>query len=779
MAEAHQAVAFQFSVSDDGVLFHVQLKPLALALWRLARSRCQGIRNTILKGIFPATPLSLLFVSAGVAALHATGTHPSIDTIYFGPRWYNSMPIWNVSICLIESLFFWTILCYIQRYTLKCLLLYKGWMFDSRGKRSLKTKLFALCVKLVAGTSNPLLGSYQRSLPRLPLPSIDDTCSRYLESVRPLYNDEDYEAKKKLVEDFKRGPAYKLNRYLFLKSWASTNYVTDWWEKYVYQGWRGSVMINSNYYACDHIGVLKNSNQIPRVACYIHAAMRMKEDIENEKLKPLIINDLIPLCSSQYTRLFGTCRIPGEKEDVLYHAAPEESRHIVIYRLGRWYKVNCYSRNKLLNPVDIQWQLEQIVNDTDVELIPGEKHLAALTSAERPFWASVRSEYFSSGVNSEYMTAIEKAAFFLNLDDTSPELTLGGENRSELLTDYCVKLLHGNGYLFWFDKSFSCISFKKGRIGINAEHSWADAPIIGHMLEYISHIEEEAHLYDEDGNCIGEHDQSTPKPQRMKWKISKECHDKIESAYKNAQLSVSDIDLYVNQHDAYGKGIIKRCGFSPDAFIQMALQLAYYRDSGGKFCLTYEASMTRLYREGRTETVRPCTIEAAQFVQAMCNPQSTKEECKRLLKAATDKHVLSYKNAMIGKGIDRHLFCLYVVSRGKDIPSPFLTSVINEPWKLSTSQTPTQQTGRMDYNNKPDLISCGGGFGPVTKDGYGVSYIIPGDYLFYFHVSSFKSSPHTDSRRFSGNIEQSLLDMIDLYDIVIKKEDGLQYPPNK
>ena len=47
---------------------------------------------------------------------------------------------------------------------------------------------------------------------------------------------------------------------------------------------------------------------------------------------------------------------------------------------------------------------------------------------------------------------------------------------------------------------------------------------------------------------------------------------------------------------------------------------------------------------------------------------------------------MSYKNAMIGKGIDRHLFCLYVVSRGKDIPSPFLSSVISEPWKLSTSQ---------------------------------------------------------------------------------------------
>lgn len=37
----------------------------------------------------------------------------------------------------------------------------------------------------------------------------------------------------------------------------------------------------------------------------------------------------------------------------------------------------------------------------------------------------------------------------------------------------------------------------------------------------------------------------------------------------------------------------------------------------GKFNLTYEASMTRLFRDGRTETVRPCTIESSAWVKAM------------------------------------------------------------------------------------------------------------------------------------------------------------------
>ena len=56
------------------------------------------------------------------------------------------------------------------------------------------------------------------------------------------------------------------------------------------------------------------------------------------------------------------------------------------------------------------------------------------------------------------------------------------------------------------------------------------------------------------------------------------------------------------------------------------------------------------------------------------------------LQNAMEKHVERAKEATTGKGIDRHLFALYVVSKGKDIDSPFLNKVIVEPWKLSTSQ---------------------------------------------------------------------------------------------
>ena len=75
-----------------------------------------------------------------------------------------------------------------------------------------------------------------------------------------------------------------------------------------------------------------------------------------------------------------------------------------------------------------------------------------------------------------------------------------------------------------------------------------------------------------------------------------------------------DLQLRVIVHDKVGKGFVKKCKLSPDGFIQAALQLAYYRDSSGHLPLTYEATMTRLYLGGRTETVRSLTDESRAFV---------------------------------------------------------------------------------------------------------------------------------------------------------------------
>lgn len=59
--------------------------------------------------------------------------------------------------------------------------MYKGWMYESRGKGSkvsLQTKIWVVFVKIFASWNKPSLYSFQGSLPRLPLPSVKDTMKR-------------------------------------------------------------------------------------------------------------------------------------------------------------------------------------------------------------------------------------------------------------------------------------------------------------------------------------------------------------------------------------------------------------------------------------------------------------------------------------------------------------------------------------------------------------------------------------------------------------------------
>ena len=96
--------------------------------------------------------------------------------------------------------------------------------------QSVSTVLWGILVKIVSGYS-PSLYSCQRSLPRMPVPTVNETLNKLLNSLSPLY-DKNSEEWKKLcndAKDFEKNMAPALQRILILKSWWSTNYVTDWW----------------------------------------------------------------------------------------------------------------------------------------------------------------------------------------------------------------------------------------------------------------------------------------------------------------------------------------------------------------------------------------------------------------------------------------------------------------------------------------------------------------------------------------------------------------------
>lgn len=766
MAEAHQAVAFQFTVTPDGIdlqLCHEALRQIYLSGLHSWKKRFIRFKNGVMTGVYPGSPAGFMVVVVSYMSYNKYNQlDPSLGLIaklgqHIPISRYMSTDSQRIVGGVLVGTGLWVTIIMIMRNVLKCLLSWHGWMHARHGSVSWSTRLWMVLVKVFSGRK-PMLYSFQNSLPRLPLPTIKDTCQRYLESVRPLMDDEQYERMTGLTKDFEKNLGPRLQWYLKLKSWWASNYVSDWWEEYIYLRGRGPIMVNSNYYAMDFLYVFPTSIQAARAGNAIHAIMLYRRKLDRAQIKPLMLLHTIPMCSAQYEHMFNTSRVPGVDTDTIQHM--NESKHIAVYHKGRFYKVWMFYDGRLLLPREIEQQMERILADKS-EPLPGEEKLAALTAGERTPWAKAREAFFSRGRNKQSLDAIEKAAFFVTLDDT--EQRYDAANPVKSLDSYAKSLLHGKCYDRWFDKSFNLIVFKNGTMGLNAEHSWADAPIIGHLWEHVLSMDPVKLGYTEEGHCRGEPHPNLPGPQRLSWDLSTECQEVIESSLSVAKPLADDVDSHIFPFNDFGKGLIKKCRTSPDAFIQIALQLAHYRDKG-KFCLTYEASMTRLFREGRTETVRSCTMETCAFVRAMIRDE-TREERLMLLKQAAEKHQNMYRLAMTGQGIDRHLFCLYVVSKYLGEDSPFLKEVLSEPWRLSTSQTPLQQLELFDLVKHPEYVSSGGGFGPVADDGYGVSYIIVGENLINFHISSKHSSSETDSHRFGANIRQAMLDILDLFQL--------------
>ena len=101
--------------------------------------------------------------------------------------------------------------------------------------------------------------------------------------------------------------------------------------------------------------------------------------------------------------------------------------------------------------------------------------------------------------------------------------------------------------------------------------------------------------------------------------------------------------------------------------------------------------MTRLFRHGRTETIRSLSNASAAFVHTMESATASAEEKRKALLDAANYHQTTSRKAMTGHGVDRHLFGLYIACMAMGKEAPFLKAALSIPWKLSTSQLPQRQ----------------------------------------------------------------------------------------
>jgi choline O-acetyltransferase len=112
-----------------------------------------------------------------------------------------------------------------------------------------------------------------------------------------------------------------------------------------------------------------------------------------------------------------------------------------------------------------------------------------------------------------------------------------------------------------------------GASGMCYEHTASEGvAVVTAMLNIFKYLDD----IKDDQN--GFHDENEEfKYQKMDWKLSDDIKETIWQAAVKLDKLDFDTDDEVFVYYDFGKSFIKTCNCSPDAFLQMSLQLTYYR----------------------------------------------------------------------------------------------------------------------------------------------------------------------------------------------------------
>lgn len=264
-------------------------------------------------------------------------------------------------------------------------------------------------------------------------------------------------------------------------------------------------------------------------------------------------------------------------------------------------------------------------------------------------------------------------------------------------------------------------------------------------------------------------------PKKLDWKLTPELRVNIRFAETRISDLICQNDCQALEFKGYGKNFITSHGFSPDAFVQMAFQAAYFGLYGRIECV-YEPAMTKSFLHGRTEAIRSTQPESVNFTKTFYSDASPSEKLAALRKAC-EHHSKLTKECSQGFGQDRHLYALYCLLQ-RQMASANSSSSDSD----SRSSSPVSESAMSSLSNghlraqlpaiftdpgwellNTSILStsnCGNpalrlfGFGPVAADGYGIGYIIKDDGL-----SVCASSKHLQTRRFLDTLAGYLHDV--------------------
>jgi carnitine O-acetyltransferase len=584
--------------------------------------------------------------------------------------------------------------------------------------------------------------------PVRPFSSLEQTCAAYLDRLAPLMDPADFQKTTGIVKKFKKagGEGERLNAELERCAEKDHSvfrllpYTEDW-----YLGLRDSLPININpFYVLEQNIHQQIDSQVQRAAMLTVSALRFKALIDQGELEPDTLKGK-PLCMHMYNRLFSSCRVPGPGCDK--HRSPVsesnstsfQETHIIVFCNGRIFSLEAYSPDGRVRSIEGISRDLTTIKSTASNSDPEHPPLGLLTTMDREAWAESRERLVQMDQrNQKNFDIIERSLFVLCLDDECPE-DIASEARM---------MFHGNGKNRWFDKLFQIIVGGNAKAGLCYEHSHIDGSVLIRLVRF---------LHEDIVKPSNSPEKDALPPRELHFKFDEEIMAAVRKAQDQFDDQIQQIHIRALKFDQFGEDTIKAFGVSPDAFVQLALQLAQYR-LWGRFHTIGETVLMRKFLYGRTEVFQTISSASQQFVLAMGEKQLPAHKKIEYLQESARIHLTNIAKCMDGEGVEGHLSALLAIyrMRGMELGLPLPPELFCDVgWSTLTRAVFCTSTTR---SIGVKLI----GYGPVIDNGWGIRYARERDHLIFCLTS--QSNLTDDLHRFCPILEQALVDMADLFE---------------
>lgn len=538
---------------------------------------------------------------------------------------------------------------------------------------------------------------FEDSLPKLPVPTLDATGKKYLKSLHPLLTEQEYQHSKKAVEDFIKPGSIGETLQKRLEARAADpkhkNWLYEWWNDAAYLTYRDPVVPYVSYFY-SYRDDRKRRNPAKRAAAITTAALEFKKQVDTGSLEPEYMKKL-PISMESYQWMFNCSRIPAENADYTQTYPPAEHKHILVIRKNQFFKVMHEVNGQQLNTYELEQQFLRVIEKAEKSPAVG-----ALTGINRDNALRGRLALLAAHAsNADSLREIESASFVVCLDDSSP-ITM--EERAHAYW-------HGDGANRWYDKPLQFIVNDNGTSGFMGEHSMMDGTPTHRLNDYVNML-----IF---GNKLDFDNPSVrtglPEPAPINFVLDDAVRGEIFKAQQEFDSTIGKHELKVQGFQGYGKGLIKKFKCSPDAYVQMVIQLAYYKMYGVNRP-TYESGATRRFQQGRTDTIRTVSDESVAFCKTISDASATPQDAAKALQAAVAAHSKYTADASDGRGVDRHLFGLKkLLKEGEEVPAIYQDPAFaySSKWFISSSQLSSE-------------FFNGYGWSQVVDEGFGIAYMI-------------------------------------------------------